>query len=95
VGEHGLIVEVEPAHAGQEGGPAVALDPQQRVRLLLARMAETTNRKKADHLAARAMKGFKKVARMAANAELTGTVSFGCGQALEAMVDEARARLAR
>jgi len=39
------------------------------------------------------MKSFQRVARIAANTELRGTVSFTCGQALAAMVDEARARL--
>ena len=67
----------------------------ERARLLLARAAETTPDRKANRLVARAMKSFKRVARIAANAELRGTVSFGCGQALEAMVDEAGAHLAR
>jgi len=67
----------------------------ERARLLVALAAETTNDKRANRLATRAMKSFRRVARIAANTELTGTVSFTCGQALEAMVDEARARLAR
>jgi len=41
------------------------------------------------------MQSFQRVAGIAANAELRGTVSFTCGKALGAMIDEARARLAR
>ena len=67
----------------------------ERAPILLARAAETTHDKKANRLVTRAMKSFQRVAGIAANAELRGTVSFTCGQSLEAVVDEARPRLAR
>jgi hypothetical protein len=52
----------------------------ERAWLLPALAAETTNDKKANRLATRAMKSFKRVHRIAANAALRGTGSFGRGQ---------------
>ncbi len=44
----------------------------ERALILLARVAETTHDKKANRLVTRAMKSFKRVARIAANTELRG-----------------------
>ena len=67
----------------------------ERSRLLLARAAETRSDRRAERLVTSAMKSLQRVGHIAAHAGQKGRISPACGQALEELGNEARARLAR
>jgi hypothetical protein len=89
-----LELDASSACAG-DTVPLVLSRELARARLLLIRAAETTHVRKANRLVAKAMRSFRRAARIAATGGIRGTVSSGCVQSLEAMVAEAEARLAR
>ena len=78
-----------------ENVPHVLSEHLERSRFLMAHAAETTNGRKAKRLVTSSMKSLEKVARIAAHAAQTGTISPACVRALEAMLDEAGVALTR